>query len=105
MFSFLGFLIDWITSIYGFTLPIFLYSYRVAWNFHFKHRTYTHELDGVMQDWFYIDWRFSKNHKKIEIVFIKNKCLPHLPKLAVLQQNPPIFNVLVKLEEKAWAVK
>jgi hypothetical protein len=25
--------------------------------------------------------------------------------LTVLEQNPPIFNVLGKLEEKAWAVK
>jgi hypothetical protein len=48
---------------------------------------------------------FWQVYKKLEIVFIKNKCLPQLPKLTVLQQNPPIFNVLVKLEEKAWAVK
>jgi hypothetical protein len=38
---------------------------------------------------------------ELEIVFIKNKCLPQLPKLTVLQQNPPFFNVLAKLEEKA----
>jgi hypothetical protein len=38
---------------------------------------------------------------RLEIVFIKNKCHPQLPKLTVLQQNPPIFNVLEKLEEKA----
>jgi hypothetical protein len=42
---------------------------------------------------------------QLEIVFIKNNCLPQLPKLTVLQQNPPIFNVLAKLEEKAQAVK
>jgi hypothetical protein len=40
-------------------------------------------------------------YRKLEIVFIKNKCLPQLPKLTVLEQNPPIFNVLGKLEEKA----
>jgi hypothetical protein len=43
----------------------------------------------------------EQDHLKLEIVFIKNKCLPQLPKLTVLQQNPPIFNVLAKLEEKA----
>jgi hypothetical protein len=36
--------------------------------------------------------------KELEIVFIKNKCLPQPPKLTV---NPLIFNVLAKLEEKA----
>jgi hypothetical protein len=33
--------------------------------------------------------------------FIQNKCLPQLPKLMVLQQNPPTINVLAKLDEKA----
>jgi hypothetical protein len=47
-----------------------------------------------------------ENHYKLEIAFIKNRCLPQLPKLMVhivhvLQQNPPTINVLAKLGEKA----
>jgi hypothetical protein len=39
--------------------------------------------------------------KEPEIVFIKNKCLSQLLKWTVLQKNPPIINVVSKLEEKA----
>jgi hypothetical protein len=38
---------------------------------------------------------------ELDIVFIKNKCLPKLPKLTVLQQNAHTINALGKLEEKA----
>jgi hypothetical protein len=44
---------------------------------------------------------YLEEYLELEIVFIKNKCLPQVPKLTILQQNPHIFNVLAKLEEKA----
>jgi hypothetical protein len=49
--------------------------------------------------------RSHQSSLKLEIVFIKNKCLRQLPKLIVLQQNSPTINVLRKLEEKAWTIK
>jgi hypothetical protein len=37
---------------------------------------------------------------ELEIIFIKNKCLPQLPKLTILKQNHLVFNLLSDLEKK-----
>jgi hypothetical protein len=49
---------------------------------------------GQVWMWLWCDFFFLElfllNLEKLEIVFIKNRCLPQLPKLMLLQQNPPI---------------
>jgi hypothetical protein len=43
----------------------------------------------------------SNDKKELDIAFIKNKCLPQLLILTLLQQYPLAINALAKLEEKA----